>query len=98
MIAQAVLDEWQKKDPDVAAVLRAFDGVEPEMRTIGGIARETGQPVEAVESVLRDHPEMFEPAGLLGTSPVYRVASSLVVRQHSRSPVSISRTIRDAPK
>ncbi len=52
-----------------ARILGAFQRTNDGWRTVGGVARDSGLPFEAVQTYLRSHPELFEtssiaPAGM----------------------------------
>ncbi len=56
---------------------QAFSSPDSEMRTVGGIVRETGLAQEVVETILQQHPEKFMRAGVSPPgSPVYRRATT----------------------
>lgn len=61
-------------------VVDAF-GEPGEMRSIGGISRDTGLPEELVEQILRAHPELFRPSEFIRPEgqPVYTLEEHDIV-------------------
>jgi hypothetical protein len=47
------------KDPTSIKILEAFTGPDETWRTIGGVSRETGVPVEEVQQFVQRHPDLF---------------------------------------
>lgn len=61
-------------DTVATQIIRSFSDPGSSMRTLAGVSRETGLPVETVQSFLQDHPELFRPSSLAPSGePIYSV-------------------------
>ncbi len=57
-------------------ILKAFDGPDADMRTVGGVSRDTGLPAQTVEQILQEHPDLFLRSRIGRSTYILRSADS----------------------